>query len=226
MNSSQNFLCWFEDEQNNYLSFPSKIWPCQLFHFKKQQKIFQQHGSNCKCFVTQFFWWFQGGNTCDETTGKETEFSLVVSLEINIIIYIIYSSIQCDWEREEILFCLMISSSWSSPASCSHSWSCPATPWSWSNISHIYKFHIIPFHPQWPPDLLKAIYATLNLMFRLRFQGKAGIDLLEHNCNLWVNSIEYKMFIWKPKQYGPMRLETYSQVINIYIQLWTILKSL
>ena len=167
MNSSQNFLCWFEDEQNNYLSFPSKIQPCQLFHFKKQQKIFQQHGSNCKCFVTQFFWWFQSGNTCDETTGKETEFSLVVSLEINIIIYIIYSSIQCDWEREEILFCLMISSSWSSPASCSHSWSCPATPWSWSNISHNYEFHIIPFHPQWPPDLLKPIYVTLNLMFRL-----------------------------------------------------------
>ena len=79
MNSSQNFLCWFEDEQNNYLSFPSKIRPCQLFQFKKQQKIFQQHSSNCKCFVTQFFWWFQSGNTCDETTGKETEFSLVVS---------------------------------------------------------------------------------------------------------------------------------------------------
>ena len=60
--------------------------------FPFQTKLFQINSkkyftSNCKCFNTQFFWWFQGGNTCDETAGKGTEFSLVVSLEINIIYY-------------------------------------------------------------------------------------------------------------------------------------------
>ena len=75
MHSSRDSLCWLEDEQNNYLPFQAK-----LFQTKKQQKYF----GTVKVIVIIVIMLSSSDEfsveTPDETAGKDTEFSLVVSL--------------------------------------------------------------------------------------------------------------------------------------------------
>ena len=66
----------------------------------------------------------------------------------------------------------------------------------------------------WQSELITSHHTISSTM--TSWPPESHICNTEHNCNLRVNSIENKMFIWKPKQYVPWDLRLTLKSLTLY----------